>query len=299
MSSPATRRPGFIGVGAMGEPMVRRLAGAGMAPLIADLRVDACVALARALPGVDVAAGVEDFAHADPVITMLPGSDAVESVVLGGAAQRGLVDALAPHATLIDMSSSDPVRSRALAGRLAGRAIRWLDAPVSGGVARARAGTLAIMVGGDADTLAAHRPLLEAMGGTIVHVGAHGAGHAAKALNNFVSAAGLLAVVEALHAGQAFGIDPAVLTEVLDASTGRNNTTENKVRQFMLSGRFDAGFSARLMGKDLATAMRLGAALGQPMPVGDAVAARWAQALAALDEGADHTEVYRVLRGRR
>jgi len=126
-------------------------------------------------------------------------------------------------------------------------------------------------------------------------VGPHGAGHAMKALNNYVSAAGLVATVEALHAGRRFGLDPAVMTDVLNGSTGRNNTTENKVKPFMLSGRYDSGFALALMAKDLHLAMTLAQQVGAPMRLGDAVCALWDDAAAGLGPQADHTEMHRWL----
>ncbi|HEY6355641.1 MAG TPA: NAD(P)-dependent oxidoreductase, partial [Burkholderiaceae bacterium] len=185
--------------------------------------------------------------------------------------------------------------TRSLAARLADAGLDFLDAPVSGGVKRALDGSLAIMVGGDALVLESQRALLGCMGRTVTHVGPAGAGHAMKALNNYVSAAGLVATVEALHAGQRFGLDPAVMTDVLNGSTGRNNTTENKVKAFMLSGRYDSGFALALMAKDLGIATTLAAQVGRPMRLGDAVRAMWDEAAAALPAIADHTEMHRWL----
>jgi 3-hydroxyisobutyrate dehydrogenase len=133
------------------------------------------------------------------------------------------------------------------------------------------------------------------MGKTIKHVGGPGAGHAVKALNNYVSAAGLVAAAEALIVGQAFGLDPAVMTDVFNSSTGRNNSTENKLKQFILSGRFDAGFSLRLMDKDLATAFKLAQDVGQPMELGRHLVSLWHEAAGALPPQADHTEIFRYL----
>jgi 3-hydroxyisobutyrate dehydrogenase len=133
------------------------------------------------------------------------------------------------------------------------------------------------------------------MGKRIFHCGPLGAGHAMKALNNYVSAAGLVATVEALHAGRHFGLDPAVMTDVLNSSTGRNNTTENKVKAFMLSGRYDSGFALALMAKDLGIAMTLGSQVGSPMRLGDALRTMWEEAADALGAAADHTEMHRWL----
>jgi 3-hydroxyisobutyrate dehydrogenase len=231
----------------------------------------------------------------DVVITMLPDSAAVDAVVLGSPGARALIHVLRKGALLIDMSSSAPLRTRELAARLEAAGLDFLDAPVSGGVKRALDGTLAIMVGGDAGVLEVWRELLGRMGRTVTRVGPAGAGHAMKALNNYVSAAGLVATVEALLAGQRFGLDPAVMTDVLNGSTGRNNTTENKVKPFMLSARYDSGFALALMAKDLGIAMTLAAQVGAPMRLGDAVRAMWDDAAAGLGAAADHTEMHRWL----
>lgn len=151
------------------------------------------------------------------------------------------------------------------------------------------------MVGGTTEVLEKYRPVLEAMGKNITHVGPAGAGHAMKALNNYVSAAGLIATAEALHAGQEFGLDPAVMVSVMNNSTAKNNTTENKVNQFMLSGKFNSGFSLALMAKDLGIAIGLGQSLNSPMQVGESVLASWRQASEMLGKGADHTEMYRFV----
>ena len=142
----------------------------------------------------------------------------------------------------IDMSSSEPIRSPGTWGqRLERQGMRYLDAPVSGGVRGAQNGQLAIMVGGSWRDLDQATDIFDIMGKSVIHVGDAGSGHAAKALNNLVSAASVAATVEALRVGERFGIDPATLTEVLNASSGRSNASENKVPQFMLYGTFGSG----------------------------------------------------------
>src|SRR5262249_51526818 len=149
-------------------------------------------------PGAKVAADLAAFSTVEAVIAMLPDSDTVDAVVFGQATSRGVIEILPPGAAIIDMSSSHPMRSRALAQTLAERGLHFLDAPVSGGVKRARDGSLAIMVGGDEAQFHRYHDLFERMGEVITYVGGPGAGHALKALNNYVSAAGLVATVEAL-----------------------------------------------------------------------------------------------------
>jgi 3-hydroxyisobutyrate dehydrogenase len=283
------RTIGFVGLGMMGAPMVRRLAGAGHTLRLRDADAARAAALRDALGAGDLTRATA--AELDLLITMLPDSATVEAVLL----DQGWIDALPPGATVIDMSSSEPVRSRALGERLAGRGLGYLDAPVSGGVKRAVDGSLAILVGGDAALLARWRPVLEAMGTSVLHIGPAGAGHAAKALNNFVSAAGLLATVEALHVAERFGIAPEAMTDVLNASSGRSNTSENKVKPFMLSGTFASGFSLRLMDKDLGIAGALADSVGYPLGFGRHCIATWHAVAHGAAPTADHTEMYRLL----
>lgn len=289
---------GFIGLGMMGQPMAHLLAQAGHALTVMDLNATATARFVEGHAGARVAAKLDDFASADVVITMLPDSNAVEAVVLGGE-QPGLISILRRGSAVIDMSSSEPVRSKQLAKTLADKGFEYLDAPVSGGVKRAIEGTLAIMIGGTEDILGKYRAVLETVGKNLTHVGPAGAGHAMKALNNYVSAAGLIATVEALQAGKAFGLDPETMVGVMNSSTGKNNTTENKANQFMLSGKYNSGFSLALMAKDLGIAMGLGKSVGSPMQVGDAVLAVWREGNETLGKGADHTEMYRFVEQKR
>lgn len=286
---------GMIGLGMMGYPMAHLLHTAGYALTVFDIDRAQTTRFLAEHSGAGQARSLEDFSAVQAVITMLPDSDAVDGVVLGRADQSGLIDILLPGAAIIDMSSSQPLRSQSLAQTLAQREIHFLDAPVSGGVARAVNGSLAIMVGGDAAQFRRYYDLLCSLGKVITHVGAAGAGHAMKALNNYVSAAGLVATVEALLVGQQFGLDPATMTDVLNGSTGKNNTTENKVKQYMLSGAFNSGFSLQLMTKDLETAMKLGEMLDGKMELGQEVLRLWSEAADALETSVDHTEMYRYL----
>lgn len=289
---------GFIGLGMMGYPMAHLLAQAGHTLAVMDLNSATASRFVTEHNGAVVAADVKDLHDADIAITMLPDSNAVEAMVLGSSGKPGLRELLRRGATVVDMSSSEPMRSRELAKTLAASGVNYLDAPVSGGVKRAMDGSLAVMVGGDADVLAQCEDVLKTMGKNLTHVGPHGAGHAMKALNNYVSAAGLVATVEALHVGKAFGLDPDLMVSILNSSTGKNNTTENKAKQFMLSGAFDSGFSLSLMAKDLGISMGLGRAMNYPMQLGEDVLQIWRDANQTLGKGADHTEMYRFLDGK-
>ncbi|ANN66139.1 NAD(P)-dependent oxidoreductase [Bordetella bronchialis] len=292
MTQSPPQRIGFIGLGMMGAPMSRCLANAGFTLFLSDAdaaRTDALRQELNAAPLID-----DGAASLDVLITMLPNSSIVETVLLGDGV-AGWARRLRPGAVVIDMSSSEPARSRQLGATLRAMGLAYLDAPVSGGVKRARDGSLAILVGGDAATLERCMPLLGAMGKSILHIGEAGSGHAAKALNNYVSAAALMATVEALHVAERFGIDPAVMTDVLNASTGRSNTSENKVKQFMLNGSYASGFAMQLMNKDLKIARALAGTVGYPLRVGTTVTDVWDQVSQGATPSTDHTEMYRML----
>jgi 3-hydroxyisobutyrate dehydrogenase len=196
---------------------------------------------------------------------------------------------------VIDMSSSDPARTRALTARATDVDVTLIDAPVSGGVAGALAGTLTIMVGGPPEAFDLARPMLAAIGSRVVHAGDVGAGHAVKALNNLMSAAQMIVSSEALIAGRRFGLDPAVMLEIVNGSTGRSGSTENKWPNFVLTEKFDMGFSMRLTVKDIRLALGIERATGTPSSVSEAVLAAWEAAQADLPPDADHTEIARWL----
>jgi 3-hydroxyisobutyrate dehydrogenase len=283
---------GFVGLGNMGEPMVRRLAAAGYEVRAYDIAEQARTRLASTT-GVTLTESPADVADgADVVILMLPDSDVVEHVLL----DDGLLDRVRPPTLIADMSSSEPTRTRALSERAAGRGITLVDAPVSGGVAGARAGSLTIMTGGPADALAVLGPVLGVLGARVVHAGdIPGAGHAIKALNNLMSAAHLLASSEAILAGQAFGLDPAVMLDIVNTSSGRSGSTQNKWPNYILPGGFDSGFSIAFMVKDMKIALQLAEAAGTPAPLSRAAVAAWASAAEEMPAGADHTEIARWL----
>lgn len=285
----AEYRIGFIGLGRMGAPMARRLAQGGHALALLDSDADALNALCNELGAEALTA--DSAATLDLLITMLPNSDIVEAVLLND----GWAHRLPAGATVMDMSSSSPTRSRALAATLAGLGLGYLDAPVSGGVTKAVTGTLAILVGGEAALLEQWRPVLALMGGSILHIGNAGAGHAAKALNNFVSAIGLMATVEALHVAESFGIAPEVMNSVLNASSGQTNTSLNKVDRFMLSGTFGSGFSIELMAKDLGIAQDLARSLSYPMAFGHHGIDLWRSIARQAEPATDHTAMYKLL----
>lgn len=293
----ASVKVGFIGLGNMGEPMARRVHDTGFLCAVHDARPELTERLAGEL-GLQVWPTLGDIgANCDVVILMLPNGKVVREVVLGGPGKADCLTARSGQGLIIiDMSSSAPMGTRELGQSLAAKGIKLLDAPVSGGVKKAWSGELSIMAGGDGELLAQWRWLLEAMGKRVFATGPLGSGHAVKALNNFSSAAGLAAASEALRVAQAFGIDGQALTDILNASTGRNNATENKFKQFILSGTYASGFSLDLMAKDLATAYELAEQTDTDAPFLRCCSELWREASEQLGAGADHTEYIRFFR---
>ncbi len=279
----------IIGLGNMGRPMGACLVRAGFAVTGFDVSADARTAFARdsgASIADDLAAAVR---HASAVVTMVP----------DGKIVRTLVETLQPNlhagAVIIDMSSSEPMGTRELGAKMIAAGFEFIDAPVSGGVRRAVDGSLSIMAGGESASIDRVEAVLSAMGRTIFRTGPLGSGHAMKALNNYVSGAGLIAACEAINAGAAFGIDASMMVDVLNASTGRNNSTEVKMKQFILSQTWGSGFSIGLMAKDIRTAGDLAETLGVAAPLASQCADLWDEAAARIGGGCDHTEIQRFL----
>lgn len=287
---------GFIGLGQMGLPMIRNLLRAQLRVTGFDLNPQAAASLDQDANFTMAASPIEAATSCDVLILMLPDSKIVDALLWEG--ETALAKHLKSNQILVDMGSSDPVHTRDNFTKLAALNIPFCDAPVSGGVKRATDGSLSIMMGGEKAHIEKVRPVLETLGKTLVHVGAAGAGHAVKALNNYVSAAGLLAVSEALVAAEKFGIDPHLVNQVFNASTGKNNTTEVKVENFMLSGTFNSGFSLALMRKDLQTALNFIDRMGTPDDFASVCTRTWAQADTKLGKGADHTAMYKFTQER-
>jgi 3-hydroxyisobutyrate dehydrogenase len=284
---------GFIGIGKMGLPMATRIAAHGYVLHAYDASAAALKAIC-AVGGVKASASLADIGRdCELVILMLPDSAVVKTVLFGD--KDGLAAHLRQGSVVIDMSSSNPSVTRDIGPRLRAAGVDFIDAPVSGGVKRAADGTLAIMAGGEPAVIARVKPLLLTMGKSIIETGMLGSGHAMKALNNYVSAAGLLAACEALKVGTDFGIAPEKIVAVLNASTGKNNSTENKLMQFIVSRSFNSGFSLGLMKKDINIATDLAQSLGSDTLLGEVLLKSWADAQAKLGAAADHTEIYRML----
>jgi 3-hydroxyisobutyrate dehydrogenase len=288
---PETTRVGLVGTGNMGTPMCANMMKAGWKVTVYDTAAEKVRALAKE-HGALAASNLSELGkQSDVVITMLPDGHIVRRVALGAAAGDDcLVKGMARGSVIIDMSSSAPVGTRKLGDDLREHGIFLIDAPVSGGVKGAVAATLAIMIGGDKSIADRFDALLAAMGKRF-YVGSLGSGHAAKVLNNYVSAAGLAAAAEAVLVAQRFGIDPQTLINVINASTGRNNSTENKFAQFILNGKFNSGFAMGLMAKDLALAMEVAEACDVPAELGHACLDLWKKAEREIGGAADHTAI--------
>jgi 3-hydroxyisobutyrate dehydrogenase len=282
---------GLIGIGSMGWPMAARLVQAGHAVCVHDATPGLAQRFAKEVGGAAPATCRELAAQCAIVITMLPTSAIVEQVLQGG---DGVLAGIRPGAIVIDMTSGVPAHTQRLAAAVAAAGGDMADAPVSGGVPRARTGELAIMFGGKAATLERARPVLSAMGASILHTGEVGSGHAMKALNNLVSAGGFLIGVEAMLIGQQFGLDPAIIVDVLNASTGMNNSSQKKFKQYVLSRQFNAGFGLDLMVKDLTIALGMADDTGTPVPFAKLCREMWAAAGKTLGKGQDHTAMAKL-----
>lgn len=289
--SASLERAGLIGIGSMGWPMAARLAQAGYAVTVYDAVPGQADRFAQEVGGQAAATCAALAAQSDIVFTMLPTSAIVEQVLSG---EQGVLAGLQPGSVVVDMSSGVPAHTQRLAQAVAAAGSQMVDAPVSGGVPRARSGELAIMFGGPAATLERVRPALSALGTSITAVGEVGSAHAMKALNNLVSAGGFLIGVEAMLIGQQFGLDPEVIVDVLNASTGMNNSTQKKFKQFVLSRQFNSGFGLDLMVKDLGIALGIATDTGTPTPFAALCRELWAAAGKTLGKGQDHTAVARL-----
>lgn len=290
-ASTARERVGFIGLGVMGAPMAGHLARAGHAVSVYDLAPGAAQRLAESQPGITARAGLREVAaHSDVIVTMLPNGRVVREVVF---ADDGLLAGWARGGLLLDTSSAEPWITRETAARLAEGGIAMVDAPVSGAAWGAQAAELVFMVGGAPDDVARARPLLDAMGRAVFHLGALGAGHTMKCLNNLITAVTLTATAEGLAIGTRAGLDPAVMTDVLNEATGGSWITRTHIHQRVISRSFDDPFKLELMLKDMGIAVDLARELGMPAPISEEGRRLWQQADAARGPGVSVSELVR------
>jgi 3-hydroxyisobutyrate dehydrogenase len=287
--SAALKRIAFAGIGNMGWPMAANLVKAGFEVTVCDVVPGRAASFATETGAKAAATPAEAAAGADCVVMIVPTSKQV------GEAVEAMLPSLKPGMLVIDMTSGQPGRTREIAAMLAGHGVAMIDCPVSGGVPRAKSGQLAIMVGGPAAEIDRAEPVLKAMGTSIYRCGDIGAGQAMKALNNLVSAGGYLIGVEALLIGQRFGLDPITMVDVLNASSGMNNSTQKKFKEYVLSRRFDAGFGLDLMVKDLSIALEVGRETTTPAPFSALCREMWLAASTSLGPGVDHTALAKML----
>jgi 3-hydroxyisobutyrate dehydrogenase len=283
-------RVGFVGLGTMGWPMAANVAKGGFE--VVGLDADPAVAQRWADEhGATAATGPESFADVDAVVTMLPTGAVVRAAILDG----GIADALPEGAVVIDMSSAEPSATLSLGPDLAQRGVALVDAPVSGARPKAIDGTLTIMLGGD-DEAAIEKaiPVIETMSANIFRTGPLGSGHAMKALNNYVGGAGFVAACEALVVGTKFGLDPGVMLDIMNVSTGRNFTTSVTGPGEIVSRKFGSGFALALFTKDIGIAADLADELGIDAPMSRLAFERMHGALDQLEPGADHTSAMQV-----
>lgn len=289
--SDAKPRIGFVGLGNMGGPMVANVVKAGYN--VTGYDIDRALLLKRAQEiGFHAAEnGAEVGKRSDLVVTMLPNGQNVRDAVLG---PNGIAEGLAKGGLIVDMSSAGAAGTAQLGKELAARGLALIDAPVSGGVTGAVAGTLAIMVGGDEASIQRAWPLLETMGKKLFRAGPLGAGHAAKSINNYLGATSLIALAEGLIAGTRFGLDPANLLAIINASTGATGTSQGLFPGQVMNRKFGAGFALALMAKDVGLAADLAKDVGMKAEVMQHTADAWARARAMLKGNPDFTEIVKM-----
>jgi 3-hydroxyisobutyrate dehydrogenase len=266
---------GFIGVGNMGNPMAGNVLKAGFPMTVFDKSTKAMENLVKG--GAKAAASVDDVVKAaDVILTCLPMSPDVEGLYLGAG---GLIEKARPGTVLIDLSSVLPSTPRKLEPAAKARGLHFLEAPVSGGTSGAKAGTLAIMVGGDAQVLEKVRAVLQPIGPNIFHVGPVGAGNTVKAINNMMACVNSLAMMEGVVLGAKAGLDPMVVYEVVKASSGGSKALE-RIPTALVPRKFEPGFKVQLMNKDLETFNTIAKELHVPVSFSN-VAQRYQQAALA------------------
>lgn len=282
----------FLGLGAIGTPMARHLAARDLGLRVWNRTAAKAAAFAAAHGATHAATPRAAAAGADVIITCFPVSGDVAALLDG---PDGLLAGLAAGATLVDCTSGDPATSQRIAAQCAARGVRFLDCPVSGGVAGAEKGELTVMVGGDAATLEAVRPVLEVFGKRIVHCGAIGAGDAVKAVNNALLAIHLWSAAEGLVALRQAGVAPEVALDVINASSGRSNASMNLFPERVLTRAFPRTFRLALLDKDIGIAAQVAREQKVAAPLLQLTADLFRAAHVAMGEEADHVEVVKYV----
>ena len=285
-------RVAFIGLGDIGSLIASHLARDPFSLTVWNRTASKARDFAAAYPARVASSAAEAVRGAEVVVTCLPSSAEVEAVLHG---EEGMLEALERGAVLLDCTSGDPPTSRSIAAELSRRGVGFIDAPVSGGTTAARSGTLTIMWGGEEADFERVRPVIEAFGKKIVHAGPVGAGDALKAVNNALLAVHILSTGEGLAVLVKAGVDPTIALDVINASSGRSNTSENLIPQRVLTRAFPRTFRLALLDKDIGIAEALATELGMQTPVLSLVARRLHQARSALGEEVDHVEAVKMI----
>jgi 3-hydroxyisobutyrate dehydrogenase len=286
------RRIGFIGIGNMGSPMAARVVSSGFDLTVYDINPEASEKFVAQHGGKVAASPAELGRTVDAVITMLPSDKIVNAVILGDG---GVASTLAQGSVVIDMSTSDPVATQALAAALKSRHIAVVDAPVMGGVVFARDATLDIMVAGDATAVERVTPLLKCMGRSLINCGTTGNAHALKALGNYINACAMINVVEAMTIGKKFGLDATFMADaLLPMINGRQHPLEKKVIPQILTRQFSTGMAMGFITKDLKIAVDTAKSIGAYAPLAERTYALWADAEQQFGGQLDQTEVAKL-----
>jgi len=276
--------------------MARHLAAAGFALTAYDIDPAAQERLGRTSPGARIAASLSEVASvSEIVVTMLPHGREVEAVVFG---KQGLMEGFLPGSLLLDTSSSEPWYTRKTAQRLKEAGVDMVDAPVSGAEIGALNAELIFMVGGEAASVERVMPLLEVLGERVFHLGPVGSGHAMKSINNLITAGTFLATAEGLALGARYGLEPAAMTGVLNASTGMSWISRTHIVRRILSRKFDDPFRFDLMVKDIDIALQLAADLGLQMPLSAANQQLWHETQREIPAGSSVSELVRRVEAR-
>ncbi|GAA0325269.1 NAD(P)-dependent oxidoreductase [Oceanobacillus sp. FSL W7-1293] len=285
------KKVGFIGVGAMGHWMVKNLVGHVESLIIFDANKKALKMFEH--EHIDLANSIAEVGEkSDLVILMLPNSTIVQDVVLG---EGGLINSLRENALIIDMSSSYTFETTKMKALLDKKGIRLLDAPVSGGVPKAKSGELTIMVGGDKDDLQEANEVIRHLGTQIKLIGKTGTGHALKAINNYLAAATMYATAEALMLAKKVGIAPETALESINTSTGRSHSSEFKYPTYVLPREFVSNFSLGLQLKDINMAKDMASDVHMPMLLGSSLIEIYEAASITGGDKQDHTEIIKFL----
>jgi 3-hydroxyisobutyrate dehydrogenase-like beta-hydroxyacid dehydrogenase len=284
------KRIGMVGVGRMGGPMARRLLAAGYELVISDTNQSAVDPLV-AMGAKSVASPKAVADEVEVVLMSLPMPDVVSLVSIGA---NGLVHGSAVK-VVVDLSTTGPRTVSKIAKDLKDKAMTMIDSPVSGGVAGATKGTLAVMVSGDLDTYNQIKPILENIG-KLFYVGEEpGMGQTMKIINNLISVTGLAITSEAMVMGAKAGLDADAMIDVINAGSGRNSASSDKFPNFVLPRTFDFGFAIGLSAKDVKLCLEEGTAMGVPMPIGQSVVDFVTRVRDTYGEGADMTEMVKAI----